>query len=248
MKNLYMKNKYYTPAIDEFYVGFEYEVAEIKSADLITGEQEHKIWVHKFYDQGDLIDLYYNYKPDFDSVTFDKTKLRVKYLDQKDIESLGFKFTGKSIDIWFEKEGSFLQALEKCSGSGDCRKTEVIGGTLCPSYMATRNEKDTTRARARILRDYIVYGDKEVFNNSNIKEVLDLCLSCKACISECPSSVDMASIKASYLNEYLKHNPATFSHRVYANFYKISKKIAPFAPLLNIVNQNPLLNWLPKVK
>jgi len=146
----------------------------------------------------------------------------------------------------FEKEGSFLQALEKCSGSGDCRKTEVIGGTLCPSYMATRNEKDTTRARARILRDYIVYGDKEVFNNSNIKEVLDLCLSCKACISECPSSVDMASIKASYLNEYLKHNPATFSHRVYANFYKISKKIAPFAPLLNIINQNPLLNWLPK--
>jgi Fe-S oxidoreductase len=112
--------------------------------------------------------------------------------------------------------------------------------------MATRNEKDTTRARARILRDYIVYGDKEVFNNSNIKEVLDLCLSCKACISECPSSVDMASIKASYLNEYLKHNPATFSHRVYANFYKISKKIAPFAPLLNIINQNPLLNWLPK--
>jgi hypothetical protein len=88
-----MKNKYYTPAIDEFYVGFEYEVAEIKSADLITGEQEHKIWVHKFYDQGDLIDLYYNYKPDFDSVTFDKTKLRVKYLDQKDIESLGFKET-----------------------------------------------------------------------------------------------------------------------------------------------------------
>jgi hypothetical protein len=89
-----MKNKYYTPAIDEFYVGFEYEVAEIKSADLITGEQEHKIWVHKFYDQGDLIDLYYNYKPDFDSVTFNKTKLRVKYLDQEDIESLGFKHVG----------------------------------------------------------------------------------------------------------------------------------------------------------
>ena len=174
---------------------------------------------------------------------------KIVYPDKMDSNLKHFietPFQSPKVVMNFEKEGSFLQALEKCSGSGDCRKTEITGGTLCPSYMATRNEKDTTRARARILRDYIVYGDKNIFNNSDIKEVLDLCLSCKACVSECPSSVDMASIKASYLNEYLKQNPAHFSHRVFAHFSKISKKIAPFALIVNFVNQNPFLNWLPK--
>jgi hypothetical protein len=88
------ENKYYTPTIEEFYVGFEYEVAgEWEEKD----QEPKKIWIYRIYEQGDLLDLYYNYNPDFDSVTFNKTKLRVKYLDQKDIESLGYEFISETI-------------------------------------------------------------------------------------------------------------------------------------------------------
>mgnify|MGYP003673999024 CR=1 FL=1 len=89
---------------------------------------------------------------------------------------------------------------EKCSGSGDCKKSELTGGTMCPSFMATRKEKDSTRARANILRQYLTNSpqnpQKEFIPNQPpisaevVKEVLDLCLSCKGCKTECPSSVD----------------------------------------------------------
>src|SRR5690606_13573521 len=93
----------------------------------------------------------------------------------------------------FSENHGFLRAAEQCNGSGDCRKTELSGGTMCPTYMATRQEKDTTRARANILREMITRSDKaNPFAHDEIAEVLDLCISCKGCKSECPSNVDMA--------------------------------------------------------
>ncbi|MCC5613025.1 FAD-binding oxidoreductase, partial [Nostoc sp. CHAB 5834] len=78
------------------------------------------------------------------------------------------------------KDQTILQHAEQCNGSGDCRKTEASGGTMCPSYMATRNEKDTTRGRANILREMLTHSTKENrFDHAEIKEVYDLCLSCK---------------------------------------------------------------------
>lgn len=78
---------------------------------------------------------------------------------------------------------------------------------MCPSYMATRNEKDTTRARANILREFLTHSDKaNRFDHEEIKEVMDLCLSCKACKSECPSNVDMAKLKAEFLQQYYDSN------------------------------------------
>ena len=121
----------------------------------------------------------------------------------------------------FSKNESILRLAEKCSGSGDCRKTHISGGTMCPSYMATRQEKDTTRARANILRQFLTnsQGDNP-FNHKEIKEVMDLCLSCKACKSECPSSVDVAKMKAEFLQHYHDANGIPFRTRVIANFSK----------------------------
>src|SRR5207249_3195176 len=104
-----------------------------------------------------------------------------------------------------------LQHAEQCNGSGDCRKTHLSGGTMCPSYMATRNEQDTTRARANILREFLTNSDKvNRFDHKEIYEVMDLCLSCKACKTECPSNVDMAKLKAE-----VRRQTSDVRHRVY---------------------------------
>lgn len=107
----------------------------------------------------------------------------------------------------FSASFGILREAEKCNGSGDCRKLPEFGGTMCPSYRATRNEKDTTRARANALREFLTHSNKpNKFDHKELKEVFDLCLSCKACASECPSSVDVASLKAEFQYQYQKAN------------------------------------------
>ncbi len=127
-----------------------------------------------------------------------------------------------------------LQHAEQCNGSGDCRKTEISGGTMCPSFMATRDEKNTTRARANILREFLTHSDKiNRFNHKEIYEVMDLCLSCKGCKSECPSNVDVAKLKAEFLQQYYDANGVPIRSRLIANFGAISK-LGSLAP--NIYN------------
>ncbi len=117
-----------------------------------------------------------------------------------------------------------LQHAEQCNGSGDCRKTHLSGGTMCPSYMATKNEKDTTRARANILREFLTNSDKmNRFNHKEIYDVMDLCLSCKGCKSECPSNVDVAKLKAEFLQQYYDANGVPFRTKLIANFTSSAK-------------------------
>jgi Fe-S oxidoreductase len=100
----------------------------------------------------------------------------------------------------FADTGGVLRAAEKCTGVGQCRKSAAMGGTMCPSYMATRDEQHTTRARANVLRQALS-STREASNpwtQPEIADVMDLCLSCKACKSECPSNVDMARLKAEW--------------------------------------------------
>jgi Fe-S oxidoreductase len=134
-----------------------------------------------------------------------------------------------------------LQHTEQCNGSGDCRKTHLSGGTMCPSYMATRNEKDTTRARANILREFLTNSDKQNrYDHKEIYDVMSLCLSCKACKSECPSNVDMAKLKAEFLQHYYDANGVPFRSRLIANFTAASK-LASIAPdFYNFVIKNPV--------
>ncbi len=102
----------------------------------------------------------------------------------------------------FGASGGILRAAELCNGSGDCRKSHLMGGTMCPSYMVTRNERDTTRARANILREVLTRSPQaNPFDHPGIAEAMDLCLSCKGCKSECPSNVDLARLKAEWLQQ-----------------------------------------------
>ena len=140
-----------------------------------------------------------------------------------------------------------LQHAEQCNGSGDCRKTHLSGGTMCPSYMATRDEKDTTRARANILREFLTNSTKiNRFDHKEIKEVMDLCLSCKACKSECPSNVDMAKLKAEWLQHYYDANGVPLRSRLIANF-TASAKLGSIAPgIYNFVMTNGAISKLVK--
>jgi len=124
----------------------------------------------------------------------------------------------------FSDSLGILRATEKCNGSGDCRKLPEAGGTMCPSYRATRNEKDSTRARANVLREFLTNSDqKNKFNHKELYDVFDLCLSCKACASECPSNVDVAALKAEFLHQYYKENGIPFRTQLFANNVKWNK-------------------------
>ncbi len=124
----------------------------------------------------------------------------------------------------FSKAKGMMRAIEKCNGSGDCRKSEIIGGTMCPSFMASRDEKNLTRARANILREFLTNSDKtNPFDHKEIYEVLDLCLSCKACKSECPSSVDIAKLKAEFLQHYYDANGIPMRSRLIAYISRINR-------------------------
>lgn len=135
-----------------------------------------------------------------------------------------------------------LRAAEKCNGSGDCRKLPSAGGTLCPSYRATRNEKDTTRARANALRDYLTNSNKvNKFDHKELYEVFDLCVSCKACASECPSNVDIASLKAEFLYQYQKANGFSLRSRIFANNAKLNQLASGFPSFTNYMVNLPIV-------
>ncbi|MBT8259534.1 MAG: FAD-binding protein [Bacteroidia bacterium] len=136
----------------------------------------------------------------------------------------------------FEETGGILRTVEKCNGSGDCRKLNFAGGTMCPSYRATMNETDTTRGRANVLREFLTMNVKEnPFDHPEIKEAMDLCLSCKGCKSECPSNIDMATLKSEFLYQYHKSNSVKFSSRITANNSKINGWLSPVALVVNSV-------------
>lgn len=136
----------------------------------------------------------------------------------------------------FSDSQGILRAAEKCNGSGDCRKPVFAGGTMCPSYRATKNEKDTTRARANVLREFLTNSDKaNRFDHEELKEVFDLCLSCKACASECPSNVDVAALKAEFLYQYQKEHGVSFRTRLFADNVKYNKLGSLVPSVTNLV-------------
>ena len=142
----------------------------------------------------------------------------------------------------FSDSLGILRLAEKCNGSGDCRKLPSAGGTLCPSYRATRNEKDTTRARANALREYLTNSEKEnKFNHKELYEVFELCVSCKACASECPSNVDIAALKAEFLYQYQKENGFSIRNKIFANNAKLNQWGSLFPSFTNFMVNLPLV-------
>ena len=146
----------------------------------------------------------------------------------------------KTIQDFSDNEG-ILKLAEKCNGSGDCRKPVSAGGTMCPSYRATKNEKDTTRARANTLREFLTNStEQNKFNHTELKEVFDLCLSCKACASECPSNVDIATLKAEFLYQYQESNGYSFRNKLFANNAKYNK-LGSYLPTITNFFTNSIL-------
>ncbi|TAH24754.1 MAG: FAD-binding oxidoreductase [Cytophagales bacterium] len=147
----------------------------------------------------------------------------------------------------FSESQGILRLAEQCNGSGDCRKSSIIGGTMCPSYMATKSEKDTTRARANILREFLTRSEKiNKFNHEEIYDVMDLCLSCKGCKSECPSNVDVAKLKAEFLQQYYDANGLPLRSRLIGNFAKANAINSYFPQLANFVMSNKISGGLMK--
>ncbi len=143
----------------------------------------------------------------------------------------------------FSDTQGILRMAEKCNGTAACRKTEKIGGTMCPSYMATRNEKDTTRARANVLREFLTRSPKEnKFDHREIKEVMDLCLSCKGCKSECPSNVDVSRLKAEFLHHYYEANGIPKKVQTIGNINTLYKLGSFFRPVSNFFISTRILS------
>lgn len=142
----------------------------------------------------------------------------------------------------YTKQEGFVRSIELCNGSGVCRRLK--GGTMCPSFRATLDEKDSTRGRANALR-LALAGEQPIkaMQSPWVHDVLDLCLMCKACKSECPSNVDMTKLKAEFLHFYhqAKRRPAL--QRMMADIGKFNAFAARFAPLANFVQRRGLVRW-----
>ena len=172
----------------------------------------------------------------------------VAVYDPIDNLRMGAGYQRTKVDTWFHfprDEGSFAHATERCVGVGACRKVDT--GTMCPSYMATREERHSTRGRAHLLWE-IMQGDVigDAWQNPEIKEALDLCLSCKACKTECPVNVDMATWKAEFLAHFYAGKRHPLQHHAFG-FMDRWAALASHAPwLANLPLQIPALASLAK--
>lgn len=119
---------------------------------------------------------------------------------------------------WDSYQG-YVRAAEQCNGSGDCRKSALAGGTMCPTYQVTGDETQTTRARANLLREaFSTRSEEEAFTSREVKTVTDTCIGCKGCKAECPSNVDLTRLKAEFDYGYGKRKGVRLSTRLTAGF------------------------------
>ena len=151
--------------------------------------------------------------------------------------------TVKEISTVFDFSSTLgmLRAVENCNGSGDCRKWHTAGGVMCPTYMATRNEMLSTRARANVLREYWTQdGDDHSLASRDVLNILDHCLSCKGCKAECPSNVDMAKLKAEFLQHDYDKNGVPFRTWMVAHINFLNRLGSIFPSLYNLIASSSL--------
>jgi FAD/FMN-containing dehydrogenase/Fe-S oxidoreductase len=143
----------------------------------------------------------------------------------------------------FSAQGGFAAAVEMCNGVGVCRKK--LEGTMCPSYMATKDEEHSTRGRANALRA-VLSGrlPASEFTGERLHEVMDLCLECKGCKAECPSNVDMAKLKYEFLYHYHQANGLPLRNRMFGRVARVSALGARAPRLANAINALPPVRWL----
>ena len=143
----------------------------------------------------------------------------------------------------FSKDFGFSGAVELCNGVGACRKT--LGGTMCPSYMVTREEEHSTRGRANILQG-VLSGKLPAseFASQRMHDVLDLCLGCKACKNECPSNVDMAKLKSEFLHHYHASQGTPLRTRLFAHIAAVNRVATKFRAFSNFAMRSGFVKWI----
>ncbi len=151
-------------------------------------------------------------------------------------------YTFEDFETGFEwrNEGGIEAVIESCNGAGVCRKLAESGGTMCPSYMATKDEKDSTRGRANIFRQVFEGENPERFESKELAEALELCLSCKACKSECPANVDMAKMKAEFHYGKQASRGVSLKNWFFSSATDFYPKAARFSGLSNVLAKSGL--------
>lgn len=172
-----------------------------------------------------------------------------KIVDPKPMESdLRFspEYRSPAVDTVFHwrDTGGFAAASELCNGAGVCRKLAASGGTMCPSYHATREERDSTRGRANLFRQLFSGKQADAFRSEELKEALEYCLSCKACKSECPANVDMGKMKAEFTHGWHKANGITLSEYFFGHPEKLYPLASLFSGLTNMLTRQKPVKWL----
>ena len=143
----------------------------------------------------------------------------------------------------FSSDQGFHRAVEMCNGAGVCRK--ITGGVMCPSFMVTREEEHSTRGRANALRAALSGKlPPEELTSKRMYQVMDLCVACKACKTECPSSVDMAKIRFEFLAHYYEKHGVPLRSRIFGDINTLSRLNSGFpAPLVNGLMDNGVVRW-----
>jgi len=207
------------------------------------GDGRSRGWLNEQFFGLELMGLYRDVKRAFDPhnllnpdnvVNSPPVDMHLRYQDH-------FKPVQLHEHLDFSSDGGFLRAVELCNGAGICRKPD--GGTMCPSFMVTREEEHTTRGRANALRAAMTGRlPAEELTSPRMFQVMDLCVECKACKAECPSSVDMAKIKFEFLAHYYEKHPVPLRSKMFAGIARASRLVSgPLAPLANAVMGNTLV-------
>jgi Fe-S oxidoreductase len=154
-----------------------------------------------------------------------------------------YRTIGLQTNLDWSRDGGFATSIEMCNGNGECRK--LTGATMCPSYMATRDEQHSTRGRANALRAVISgHVPPAEWTGKALYDVLDLCLECKACKTECPSNVDMAKLKYEFLSHYYAAHGTPLRARLFGNIATFSRLGQKLAPLANWLGESPFGKWV----
>ena len=219
--------------------------AAVKYSGTITGEHGQGIARGEFTEKlfgAKLTDTFRQIKYAFDPENrMNPNKIiDVPAMDEKSVLRYSPEYEVIPLQTRFDwsSDGSLSAAAEMCNGAGVCRKEG--SGTMCPSYMATRDEQHATRGRANALRLAMSGHLAQGLGNENLKPIFDLCLSCKACQAECPSSVDMARMKSEYLAASYDANGTLLTAQIFGNIHRLNQIGSLFPKLSNFMLRNPV--------
>ncbi len=232
------------PQITDFAVDLLHSYGGALSSE--HGDGRSRSWAARKFFGTELHNIYRQIKTAFDPDNIFNPGNIVDGSPMTENLRYGENYTPLKLDLHldFSASNGFAGAVEACNGEGVCRKEG--SGTMCPSYMATRDEKYSTRGRANALRATLNgILPPDALTDERMYEIMDLCVSCKSCKSECPSAVDMAKLKFEFLAQYHKVHGIPLRSRIFGSIHVINRIAAgPLAPLINTLMANKIVRIL----